>query len=46
MRFFESQLYDFPASRSLEAIEALAKYRGATVSSVRAEAFMVLRDIE
>lgn len=45
MRCFKSQLYPFPASRSLEAIEALAKYRGATVSAVRAEAFEVLRDI-
>ena len=46
MSCFESQLYPFPASRSLEAIEALAKYRGATISAVRAEAFEVLRDIE
>ena len=46
MSCFKSQLYPFPASRSLEAIEALAKYRGCTVSAVRAEAFDVLRDIE
>lgn len=46
MSCFKSQLYPFPASRSLEAIEALAKYRGCTVSAVRAEAFEVLRDIE
>ncbi len=46
MSCFKSQLYPFPASRSLEAIEALAKYRGCTVSSERAEAFEVLRDIE
>lgn len=46
MRCFKSQLYSFPASRSIEAIEALAKYRGASVSSVRAEAFEVLREIE
>lgn len=45
MSFFKSQLYPFPASRSLEAIEAQAKYRGAAVSHVRAEAFEVLRDI-
>ena len=43
---FKSQLYSFPASRSLEAIEALAKYRGCTVSAVRAEAFEVIRDID
>ena len=46
MNCFETQLYSFPASRSLEAIEALAKYRGATVSAYRAEAFEVLRDID
>lgn len=46
MRCFKSQLYEFPASRSLEAIEALAKYRGATISKVRAECFEVLREID
>lgn len=46
MSCFRSQLYPFPASRSLEAIEALAKYRGCTVSAERAEAFEVLRDID
>lgn len=46
MNCFKSQLYPFPASRSLVAIEALAKYRGCTVSAERAEAFEVLRDID
>lgn len=46
MSCFKSQLYPFPASRSLEAIESLAKYRGCTVSAVRAEAFEVLREID
>lgn len=46
MSCFKSQLYPFPASRSLEAIEALAKFRGCTVSHERAEAFEVLRDID
>lgn len=46
MSCFKSQLYFFPASRSLEAIEALAKYRGCTVSAERAEAFEVLREID
>lgn len=46
MSCFKSQLAPFPASRSLEALEALAKYRGCTVSAERAEAFEVLRDIE
>lgn len=46
MGCFETQLYPFPASRSLEAIEALGKYRGASVSAYIAEAFEVLRDID
>ncbi len=46
MRCFKSQLYPFPASRSLEAMEALAMYRGACVSHLRAETFMVIREIE
>ena len=46
MSRFKSQLYAFPASRSLEAIEALAKYRGCAVSAERAEAFEVLREID
>ena len=46
MNCFKSQLYAFPASRSLEAIECLAGYRGCSVSALRAEAFEVIRDIE
>lgn len=46
MACFRSQLAPFPASRSLEALEALAKYRGCTVSAERAEAFEIIRDIE
>ena len=43
MKCFESQIKQFPHSRSLEAIEALAKYRGATIGVERAEAFFVER---
>ena len=46
MSFFKSQLAPFPASRSLEAIEALGKYWGGCISQMRAEAFEVLRDID
>lgn len=45
MKFFQSQLKPFPHSRSLDAFEALAKYRGATVGVERAEAFIVERQI-
>ncbi len=46
MACFKSQLKPLPNSRSLEAIEALAKFRGATVGVKRAEAFMTVRTVE
>lgn len=45
MKCFKSQLKEFPNPRSLECIEALSKFRGATVGVKRAEAFMVIRTI-
>ena len=45
LAFFVSQMKSFPASRSVESIEALAMYRGSTVTSSRAEAFMLIREI-
>ena len=46
MNIFQSQLAEFPAARSLGAIEALAKYRGATVNVMAAEAFSLIREIK
>lgn len=46
MECFESQLSDFPNPRSLEAIEALAKYRGSTINVKAAEAFVLIRGIK
>ena len=46
MNLFQSQLAEFPAARSLGAIEALAKYRGATVNVMAAEAFSLIREIK
>lgn len=46
MNIFQSQLADFPSARSLGAIEALAKYRGATVNVMAAEAFTLIREIK
>jgi LmbE family N-acetylglucosaminyl deacetylase len=43
MKLYASQLSDFPNPRSLEAIEALAKYRGSTVNVKAAEAFSLIR---
>lgn len=46
MSIFRSQLAPFPAARSIEAIEALAKFRGATVNAEAAEAFSLIREIK
>lgn len=46
MRVFDSQLAEFPAARSLGAVEALAKYRGATINTMAAEAFCLIRQIK
>lgn len=43
---FQSQLNDFPAARSIGAIEALAKYRGSIVNVNAAEAFSLIREIK
>ena len=46
LSFFKSQFYDFPDLRSLETVEALAKYRGSTVNVKAAEAFMLIREVK
>lgn len=46
LTIFQSQLAPFPNSRSLEAVEALARFRGATVSVNAAEAFSLIREIK
>ena len=46
MSLFKSQLLQFPEARSIGAIEALAKYRGATVNVHAAEAFTLIREIK
>lgn len=45
MRRFASQVRPPPHERSLEALQALARLRGATVHRVAAEAFVVVRHI-
>jgi LmbE family N-acetylglucosaminyl deacetylase len=45
MAIYASQLREFPNERSLGAIEALARHRGATVGLDAAEAFMTIRRI-
>lgn len=44
LSFFKTQVHPFPDLRSLETIEALAKFRGATVNVKAAEAFMLIRE--
>lgn len=46
MNIFKSQLAPFPAARSIDAIEALAKFRGGTVSLKSAEAFSLIREVK
>ena len=45
MAQFQTQLRPFPHERSLEAIEALARFRGATAGTAAAEAFVLIRTI-
>ena len=45
MRIFQTQLKSFPHERSLEAIQALARLRGATVGLEAAEAFVLIRAV-
>jgi LmbE family N-acetylglucosaminyl deacetylase len=46
MSEYKSELKEFPHPRSLEAISALAKIRGATIGVKAAEAFMLIREIQ
>jgi LmbE family N-acetylglucosaminyl deacetylase len=45
MACYASQMKAFPNPRSLESIEHLARFRGATVGLRAAEAFMVMRNV-
>lgn len=46
LNVFQSQLAPFPAARSIGAIEALARYRGASVNADAAEAFSLIREVK
>lgn len=45
MKIYQSQLGQFPETRSLKAIEALAQYRGTMMNLQAAEAFALIREI-
>ena len=42
---YGTELHDFPHPRSIEAVRALSRYRGASAGFEAAEAFCVLRDL-
>lgn len=42
---FRSQVQEFPHERSIEALRALARVRGATVHAAAAEAFVLIREV-
>ena len=46
MKFYKSELKKYPHSRSLKAIEALAKFRGISSGFKYAEGFVLVREIE
>lgn len=45
LSIYESQLEEFPAARSIQAVSSLAAYRGALANVKAAEAFMLIREI-
>jgi LmbE family N-acetylglucosaminyl deacetylase len=45
LRAYSKEMRPYPHARSIEAVEALARWRGATIGVEAAEAFMVLRTI-
>lgn len=45
MKCYGSQLCEYPHPRSLKAMKALAMYRGSTICTPYAEAFMCIREI-
>ena len=45
MRLYETEIHAEPMPRSMSAIRALARLRGATISVEYAEAFMLIREV-
>ena len=45
LEVYESEMRDWPHSRSIKAVEHLARWRGASVGVEAAEAFMLVREI-
>jgi len=45
LRCYDAEMRDFPHARSLQNVENLMRYRGASMGMEAAEAFMVVRDV-
>jgi N-acetylglucosamine malate deacetylase 1 len=45
MSLYEGEVHPYPLPRALESIRALARFRGASVATEYAEAFMLLREL-
>ena len=45
LEFFTTQIQEFPSPRSIEAVRALAVYRGSMMNMRAAEAFGVIREL-
>jgi LmbE family N-acetylglucosaminyl deacetylase len=45
LKVYESEMRKWPHARSLKAVEHLARWRGATIGTEAAEAFMLIRNI-
>jgi LmbE family N-acetylglucosaminyl deacetylase len=45
LRIYDKELRDYPYARSMEAINALAMYRGSSVNQFRCESFKMIRKI-
>ena len=46
MKIYKIELKNFPFPRSIESIDALAKYRGSQIGKKAAESFELLKNIE
>jgi hypothetical protein len=46
LKAYAEEMRSFPHPRSVEAVSALAAWRGATAGLKAAEAFMVVRDVD
>lgn len=45
MQMFTTQVSEYPNARSVDAIKALAMYRGSTMNLYAAEAFSIIREV-